>query len=77
MRDDTVDCSVASRRLQRRLAVFHPCGVHPDVCFVSRPNQMRPYKDAAVHGLHLADDDEVGVHRIADEREVAERARRP
>jgi hypothetical protein len=47
------------------------------VCFVSRPNQVRPYKDAAVDGLHLADDDEVGVQRVADEREVAERARRP
>jgi hypothetical protein len=37
---------------------------------------MRPYKDAAVDGLHLADDDEVGVQRVADERDVAERARR-
>jgi len=46
------------------------------VCFVSRPHQVRPYQDAAVDGLHLADDDEVGLQRIADERDVAERARR-
>ena len=38
---------------------------------------MRPYKDATVDGLHLADDDEVGVQRVADQRDITERARRP
>ena len=61
--------------LQRRFAVVHARFADPHVRLIARPNEVRSHENRVVHQLHLADDDEVGVQRVADGGDVAERPR--